>query len=168
MKKKVLILDMDGTIADTYNYPDWAGILRGHPKDPWTQCGKVDPREVSELFRNVNPMVNPDELEKFCKSWDDTVVYSMAPWDATSQVEIATVAGKVIWLKELFPFIKNIVITRYHHDKSDIRDVLYKDFKTLSDNWQPSRQDTLIDDNEELRKNFKGDSMVPPWINIIL
>ena len=38
---RVLILDMDGTIADTYSYPDWAGILRRHVKDPWAECGKI-------------------------------------------------------------------------------------------------------------------------------
>ena len=46
---RVLVLDMDGTIADTYNYPDWAGILRGHVKDPWTECGEVDAGEVEHI-----------------------------------------------------------------------------------------------------------------------
>ena len=80
---RVLILDMDGTLADTYNYPDWAGILRGHVKDPWTECGNVDPNEVYQMFVNVNPMIRPEELEEFCKRWNETVVYSMVPWDMT-------------------------------------------------------------------------------------
>ena len=83
---RVLILDMDGTIADTYNYPDWAGILRGHVKDPWTECGVVDPNEVYRMFTEVNPMISAKELKTFCETWDETVVYSMVPWDATDAV----------------------------------------------------------------------------------
>lgn len=165
--KKVLILDMDGTIADTYNYPDWAGILRGHAKDPWTECGVVDPSEVYTMFTEVNPMITSKELKSFCQLWDETVVYSMVPWDATDDVVVSTVKAKLFWLHEHFPFLNNIVITNFKNEKNLINplDVKYIHFETLPTNWQPSKYDTLVDDNENLLKNFIGTAMLPPWIN---
>lgn len=162
---RVLILDMDGTIADTYNYPDWAGILRGHVKDPWTECGDVDPTEVYHMFTNVNPMITTGELKRFCDLWDEVVVYSMVPWDATVDVVQATVKAKLFWLHEHFPFLKNIVITRHKDEKNYIlpKDVKYIHFETIPTTWQPGKDDTLVDDNEALLKCFIGNPLLPPW-----
>lgn len=162
---RVLILDMDGTIADTYNYPDWAGILRGHVKDPWTECGVVDPKEVYRMFADVNPMITAKELKAFCAAWDETVVYSMVPWDATDEVVEATVKGKLFWLHKHYPFLNNIVITKYKHEKNriDPLDVKYIHFETVPTWWQPSKWDTLVDDNENLLKSFEGHTLPPPW-----
>lgn len=164
---RVLILDMDGTIADTYNYPDWAGILRGHVKDPWTECGEVDPKEVYRMFTEVNPMITAKELENFCNLWDETVVFSMVPWDATLEVVRATVKAKLFWLHEHYPFLKNIVITKHKDEKNyiDPLDVKYIHFETVPAMWQPGKDDTLVDDNETLLRNFIGKTMLPPWVN---
>ena len=164
---RVLILDMDGTLADTYNYPDWAGILRGHVKDPWTECGNVDPNEVYQMFVNVNPMIRPEELEEFCKRWNETVVYSMVPWDATDAVIEATIRAKKWWLEQYYPFLKNIVITINKDEKNTIfpEDVKYIHFETIPEWWIPGKDDTLVYDNEVLFKSFIGKTMLPPWIN---
>ena len=162
---RVLVLDMDGTIADTYNYPDWAGILRGHVKDPWTECGEVDAGEVEHMFMTVNPMIRPEELQEFCKLWDEVVVWSMVPWDATDDVVAATVRAKKWWLEQNYPFLTNVVITIHKNEKNCIvpQEVKYIHFETVPMHWQPGKDDTLVDDNETLLKNFVGKTMLPPW-----
>ena len=129
-KNRILVLDMDGTIADTYNYPDWAGILRGHVANPWTDCGVVNPYEVYEMFVNVRPMITCDELNDFCNQWNETVVWSMTPWDATPEVEEMTVRAKLEWLQKYFPFLmKNVLITKHQDNKNFVteKNILYAD-----------------------------------------
>jgi len=170
----ILVLDMDGTIADTYNYPDWAGILRGHMANPWTECGVVNPYEVYEMFVNVLPMITCEELEKFCSKWDETVVWSMAPWDATPEVEEMTVRAKLEWLQRYFPFLmKNVLITKHQDNKNLVteKNILYSDISFEGTGfhwWSPGEDDTLVDDNETLLRNFIGKAMTPPWLKRLL
>lgn len=170
---RVLILDMDGTIADTYNYPDWAGILRGHVSNPWIECGKVDPQEVYEMFLNIKPMLTEQELLNFCGKWDEVVVWSMVPWGATPEVESATIDAKIKWLGKYFPFLlRNVIITKHKNEKNNLfdEDVLYRhlEFSDRAEWWSPSEDDTLVDDNETLLNTFVGKSMLPPWLHKIL
>ena len=172
-KNRILVLDMDGTIADTYNYPDWAGILRGHVANPWTDCGVVNPYEVYEMFVNTRPMITCDELNDFCNQWDETVVWSMAPWDATPEVEQATVRAKLEWLQRYFPFLmRNVLITRHQDNKNFVRsnNILYSDisFEGSTHWWSPGEDDTLVDDNETLLQNFIGKAMTPPWLKRLI
>lgn len=169
-KNRILVLDMDGTIADTYNYPDWAGILRGHVDNPWTECGVVDPMEVYNMFAMVKPMITCDELNDFCNRWNETVVWSMAPWDATPEVEQATVRGKLEWLEKYFPFLmKNVLITKHQDNKNFVTEenILHSDISFEGTGfhwWSPGEDDTLVDDNEALLQNFIGKTMTPPWL----
>lgn len=169
-KNRILVLDMDGTIADTYNYPDWAGILRGHVDNPWTECGVVDPMEVYNMFAMVKPMITCDELNDFCNRWNETVVWSMAPWDATPEVEQATIRGKLEWLEKYFPFLmKNVLITKHQDNKNFVTEenILHADISfegTKFHWWSPGEDDTLVDDNETLLRNFIGKAMTPPWL----
>lgn len=170
---RFLVLDMDGTIADTYNYPNWAGILRGHVNNPWTECGVVNPQEVYEMFLGVKPMLTERELKSFCERWDEVVVWSMAPWDATPEVEKATVDAKLKWLEVYFPFLlRNVVITKHKNEKNTLydEDILYRhlEFSNRADWWWPGKEDTLVDDNQTLLDNFIGHSMLPPWLHKIL
>lgn len=168
MNRGTLILDMDGTIADTYNYPDWAGILRGHVNDPWKHCGKVNPKEVYKMFCNVKPLVEPDVLQEFCSQWPETIVYSMTPWDATPEVEQATIRAKLQWLYKHFPFLlenHKLVITRQKQEKNFIQQeyVLYRSL-SLNPDWKATPDDTLVDDNKLFLESFIGKKMLPPWL----
>lgn len=171
---RFLVLDMDGTIADTYNYPDWAGILRGHVDNPWTECGVVDPQEVYNMFLNVRPMITEDELKEFCSRWDETVVWSMSPWDATPEVAEMTVKAKLEWLKEYFPFLtRNVLITKHQDNKNFVteEDTLFRHLEFEDKDiawWSPSDYDTLVDDNQTLLDNFIGHKMLPVWVNRML
>lgn len=171
---RVLVLDMDGTIADTYNYPDWAGILRGHVDNPWTGCGVVNPQEVYDMFVNVRPMITCEELKEFCSNWNETVVWSMAPWNATPEVEQATVKGKLEWLEKYFPFLmRNVLITRHQNDKNFALDenILYANIsfeETKIHWWSPGENDTLVDDNKTLLRNFIGNAIFPPWVGRLM
>ena len=170
----ILVLDMDGTIADTYNYPDWAGILRGHVSNPWTECGVVNPYEVYDMFVNVRPMITCEELEEFCSNWSETVVWSMAPWDATPEVEEMTVRAKLEWLQKYFPFLmKNVLITKHQDNKNFATEenILYSDISFEGTGfhwWSPGENDTLVDDNETLLQNFIGKVMTPPWLKRLI
>lgn len=163
---KVLILDMDGTIADLYGHPDWAGILRGHPQDPWTQCGEPDAQEIYNMFINLEPLIDSQKLLEFSKRFDDVLVWSMAPWDASQMVCNATYQAKKFWLDKHFGWIPNILVTRFNKSKSLVieEDVLLRNYWSLPMYWSPTPFDTLIDDNEEVLDNFIGQGYLPPWI----
>lgn len=171
---RFLVLDMDGTIADTYNYPDWAGILRGHVNNPWTECGVVDPQEVYNMFLNVKPMLTEEELKDFCCKWDETVVWSMAPWDATPEVAKMTVKAKLEWLEKYFPFLtRNVLITKHQDNKNFVtkEDTLFRYLKFEGKDiawWSPSEDDTLVDDNQTILDSFVGHKMLPLWLHKIL
>ena len=171
---RFLVLDMDGTIADTYNYPDWAGILRGHVANPWVECGVVDPLEVYNMFATVQPMLTEDELKKFCSRWDEVVVWSMAPWDATPEVENMTVKAKLEWLQRYFPFLtRNVLITKHQDNKNFVfeENTLWRHLEFERTDfawWEPDKNDTLVDDNQSLLDNFVGHKMLPPWLHKIL
>lgn len=174
-KNEILVLDMDGTIADTYNYPDWAGILRGHVENPWAECGVVNPQEVYNMFINVQPMISCEELQEFCSSWDETVIWSMAPWDATPEVEKVTVQAKLEWLQKHFPFLmKNVLITKYHDNKNFAPDniILHSNISFEGNCgrhwWSPCQNDTLVDDNENFLQTFVGHKMTPPWLKRLI
>lgn len=159
---RVLILDMDGTIADTYNYPGWVDILRG------IKYGGNTAKEIERMFMTVNPLINPKKLQTFCNQWNDVLVWSMIPVDATNDTTISTVRAKKLWIAKHYPFLRNIVITKHKNEKNHIDplEVKYIHFETIPIYWQPGDNDTLVDDNMILLKNFVGKAMLPPWVNI--
>jgi hypothetical protein len=170
---RVMLLDMDGTIADLFNEPDWAGILRGHVENPYIQCGKVNPVEVLHLFRKLKPMITHKELMEFAARYaDEVLICTMVPWDATEEVKFACYAGKKAFLCRHFPGLETRMIVIEHLDNKNLEspEDIYAEnigIKPIGQSeliWRPNETTILVDDSELFRSTFKGKAMLPPWI----
>lgn len=129
--KQVVYLDMDGTIADLYGEQDWLSKLR---------------KEQSGLFSNLKPMVSESRLlELFPESEYDIRILTMLPKGASKEYEQVVTAEKNQWLDTYFPSITKRIFKKYGNNK----------------NLKGSTRAVLIDDNEEIRNNFRGLAISP-------
>lgn len=130
MKTKVY-LDLDGTLADLYNEPDWLGAL----------CS-----EASGLFLHLRPLVSEKELlEKFPKEKYEITILSMTPKDASLEYCEKVVEEKNAWVDKYFPSLTKRIYKKYGHNK----------------NLKNSANAILIDDNEIIRNNWRGIALNP-------
>lgn len=130
MKKKynAVLLDMDGTIADTYAIPNWLDQLRNE---------SVKPFQVAE------PLISEDKLLSLFPD-ENIIVCTMLPKGATlgSPYANACQRAKRQWLERYFPSLQNaILFMEYGNDKS------LGEF---------SKNCLLIDDSDAIRTNFNG------------
>lgn len=130
MKTKVY-LDMDGTLADLYNEPNWLGAL----------CS-----EASGLFLHLRPLVSEKVLlEKFPKEKYDICILSMTPKDASSEYCEKVIEEKNAWVDKYFPSLTKRIYKKYGYNK----------------NLKNSANAILIDDNEIIRNNWRGLALNP-------
>lgn len=133
MRKQVVYLDMDGTIANLYNQPNWLERLNNEDKD---------------IFKECEPMVEPEKLlSLYPPKAYELRICSMTPKHASAGYCKNVVAQKNEWLNQYFPFIKHRVYLPYGNNK----------------NLRNSRNHILIDDNETIRNNYKGLALAPQW-----
>ena len=134
MKKQVIYLDMDGTIADLYGIKNWLdGLIN----------------EVEGLFLNCEPLITEKELLKFFPSEIyELRICSMTPLNATREYCQVVIDEKNQWLDKYFPSITHRVYMKYGTNK----------------NLKNSANHILIDDNETIRQTFKGLALAPFWL----
>ena len=129
MKKKynAVLLDMDGTIADTYAIPNWLDQLRNE---------SVNPFQVAE------PLINESTLLSLFKD-ENIVICTMLPKGAQLGTPYADACqqAKREWLNKYFPSLTNAIFMEYGNDKS---------LGNFSKNC------LLIDDSSTIRANFNG------------
>lgn len=134
MKKQTIYIDMDGTIADLYNEPNWLKSLRN---------------EESGLFIRLRPLTSEKVLlKKFPKSKFRLVILSMTPKGATQEYCEKVKREKEAWLSNNFPSIKEKIFIKYGNNK----------------NLKNSHKAILIDDNEIIRNTFNGVAIHPQQI----
>lgn len=134
MKKTVVYLDMDGTIADLYGMKNWLKKLEN---------------EVEGLFLNCKPLVSEEELEYiFPSDVYELRICSMTPKDATEEYCQVVINEKNQWLDKYFPSITHRVYMAYGNNK----------------NLRNSKNHILVDDNEKIRNTFKGKALAPMWV----
>lgn len=83
MKKLNIYLDMDGTIADLYNYPQWLSFLQQEKTEPYEFCSPmVDMNKLSTILKSNNANVNIlSWLSKNSNSaYDRKVRYAKLRW----------------------------------------------------------------------------------------
>lgn len=135
MKKINVYLDMDGTIADLYNEPNWLEDL---------MASNVRP------FENAKPMTTEKVLrEIFPADKYEIKILSMTPKNATKEYCEKVAETKNAWLDKYFPTITKRYYLPYGNNK----------------NLKNSKNAILVDDNEEIRKNYKGQAFYPMWLN---
>lgn len=134
MNKQTVYLDMDGTIADLYNQHDWLARLRS---------------EDTTVFDDCTPLV--DEATLYSYYPQDTyniVILSMTPKHASQGYCNEVIKAKNNWLNKYFPSIAKRIYMPYGNNK----------------NLKNSQAHILIDDNEEIRNNYKGQAFYPHWL----
>lgn len=128
---KTVYLDMDGTIADLYDQPNWLERLHEEDASVFEECKPM----VSEMkIRNLFPNEN-FELK----------ILSMTPLNASENYCKKVENAKNKWLDKYFPSITNRIYLKYGKNK----------------NLKNSKNAILIDDSEEIRNNFKGMAINP-------
>lgn len=134
MKKKVVYLDMDGTIADLYSIENWLNSLR---------------QEESGLFLKCESLITQEKLFSiFPQEVYDIRILSMTPKGASEEYCQQVINEKNLWLDEKFPLLQKRIYMKYGHNK----------------NLKNSKNAILIDDNENIRNNFKGIAIIPFWV----
>jgi 5'(3')-deoxyribonucleotidase len=131
MKKQTVYLDMDGTIADLYNQPNWLERLIAEDPTP---------------FVEAEPMVSETVLLKLFPSETYQIkILSMTPKNATQKYCEQVKTAKNNWLDKYFPNIKMRIYKPYGNNK----------------NLANAKNHILIDDNETIRNNYKGRAINP-------
>ena len=133
MKKKIVYLDMDGTIADLYNTPNWLERLINEDENIFTEC---------------EPLITMEELETYFPTEKyDIRICSMTPKNATCEYCENVENQKNEWLDKFFPNIVKRYYLPYGSNK----------------NYKNSKNCILVDDNETIRNNYKDLSLFQMW-----
>lgn len=134
MEKRIVYLDMDGTIADLYGIDGWLQKLE---------------REKKNLFTSCKAMITEEELFKiFPEHKYEIHILSMTPKNATKEYCEQVIAEKNIWLDLFFPKITKRIYLKYGNNK----------------NLKNSQKHILVDDNKIIRENFRGLAIEPFWV----
>ena len=134
MKKQIVYLDMDGTIANLYGIKNWLEQLEN---------------EVEGLFLNCEPFLTENELKNYFPTEEfELRICSMTPLNATKEYCQVVIKEKNEWLDKYFPSITHRVYMAYGHNK----------------NLKNSVNHILIDDNETIRNSYKGLALFPMWL----
>lgn len=134
MKKQIIYLDMDGTIADLYGIENWLEGLRN---------------EVEGLFLQCEPLITePELLVLFPNDIYELRICSMTPMNASKEYCVKVIEEKNIWLDKHFPSIKKRTYLEYGYNK----------------NIRNSKNHILIDDNKIIRENYRGLALEPMWV----
>ena len=128
--RKMLVFDMDGTIADLYGTDNWLSDLRNEKVDPYV---------------NAEPLYNMEEMSKILNKaksngWRIAVTTWLAK-DATKAYDKAVAEAKKNWLiKHNFP-VDEIHCLKYGRTKANATrkkadfQVLIDDNKKVRDGW---------------------------------
>ena len=133
MNPKIICFDMDGTIADLYNVPNWLEMLREENPAPYLEAEPMwDMVRMTEV------------LEKIRQAGIEIRIITWLSMNSTEEYKEAVREAKRAWLEKWGFVFDHFHGVRYGATKADsIR-------KCLADNetaW-------LIDDNAKVRKGW--------------
>ena len=135
MKKTNVYLDMDGTIADLYGEKNWLEDLENSKTTP---------------FENAKPLTNEETLYKyFPKNKYQIKILSMTPKNASKEYQKRVENVKNAWLDKYFPTLTERYYLPYGNNK----------------NLKNSKNAILVDDNQKIRENYKGQALYPMWLS---
>lgn len=129
MKRKynAVLLDMDGTISDTYSVPNWLEQLRAESTLP---------------FEVASPLISENTLLSLFEG-ENIVICTMLPKGVALGTPYADACqrAKQQWLERHFPSLTNVLFMEYSNDKSL---------------GEYSKKCLLVDDSDIIRNNFNG------------
>lgn len=119
--------DMDGTLADLYNVPNWLTLLRSENPDPYKNAVPLqNTRQMSRL------------LNKLQTKGHEINIISWTAKECSYQYAVAVMWAKSAWLKKYYPNVKwdNIHIIPYNTNKIEFSDgILFDDSAEVRDKW---------------------------------
>lgn len=128
--KKMLVFDMDGTIADLYGVENWLSDLRNENTKPY---------EVAEPIYNMNELNNI--LNRLKTNGWRIVITTWLSMNATKKYNKAVAKAKKEWLKKFnFPY-DEIHCVKYGTTKASCTrgkadfQILFDDNKKVRDGW---------------------------------
>lgn len=129
MKKyNAILLDMDGTISDTYSVPNWLDQLRNESTLP---------------FEVARPLVSESTLLSLFEG-ENIVICTMLPKGVALGTPYADACqrAKQQWLERYFPSLQNTVLFMEYGDNKSLGEF--------------SKNCLLVDDSVIIRDNFNG------------
>lgn len=142
-EKKVLVFDMDGTIADLYGVENWLEMLRAFNPTPYI---KAEPLyDMEELNTLIKALKNEGYI---------VVISSWLSKDSTKEYDKAVRKAKENWLAQYgFPY-DEIHLVKYGTTKANTTRHL-------------GGFQILVDDNEKVRKGWHLGATINASKNII-
>lgn len=141
--KKMLVFDMDGTIADLYGVPDWLPMLRAYDATPYA---------IAKPMYNMAELADLLQLFKEC-GWNIAVV-SWLSKDSTKAYDDEVRKAKTDWLN------------RFNFPYDELHLVKYGTTKANCTRHKANYQ-ILIDDNEKVRNGWTLGNTIDANENII-
>lgn len=147
MKTKMIVFDMDGTVADLYAVPNWLQMLRAEDPTPYIIA---EPMWEMDILADVLNELRTNGIEIRVVTWLSK--------DSTKEYKTKVRKAKLEWLEEMgFPF-DNFHGVQYGATKANSVRKYLKEEETA----------ILIDDNAKVRKGWTlGETIDPTEINII-
>lgn len=136
--KKMLVFDMDGTIADLYNVDKWLIKLRAEDESPYTEAKPLfDMEMLTELLNVLRDL-----------GWSIAVT-SWLCMNGTKEYNAKVAAAKIAWLK------------KYNFPVDDLNIV---EFGTMKNNCTINKADyqVLVDDDANIRKMWTLGKAIQP------
>jgi hypothetical protein len=141
---KVLVFDMDGTIADLYGVKNWLPMLRAEDVRPYAIAKPLyDMDELNALIRELK-----------AEGWRIVVTTWLAK-DSTRAYDNAVRQAKIEWLDRMGFDYDEIHLVRYGTTKANCTRKL-KGYQVL------------VDDNEKIRKGWHLGATIDPTKDLIV
>lgn len=131
---KAIYFDMDGTIANLYEYEDWLSLLQAEDTRPYAECGcLVDFVELREI------------LNAFIEAGITIGVISWGAKDGSREYCAATRKVKKVWCENYFPGVfSEFHVVKYGTPKHHVRKI---------------KDSILVDDNSDVRDAWNGETI---------
>lgn len=142
MANYTIYFDMDGTIANLYGVESWLEKLRAEDVSPYMEAEPmVDMGELSRL------------LQKAVEMGYQLGVISWLSKEASKAYKQAIREAKLNWLKE--------------HLEVELNEIHLVQYGTRKDYIAKDKEGILFDDDERVRKNWRGFAINPEETDIL-
>lgn len=142
MANYTIYFDMDGTIANLYGVENWLEKLRAEDASPYMEAEPmVDMGELSRL------------LQKAVEMGYQLGVISWLSKEASKAYKQAIREAKLNWLKE--------------HLEVELNEIHLVQYGTRKDYIAKDKEGILFDDDERVRKNWRGFAINPEETDIL-
>ena len=131
---RAIYLDMDGTIAGLYNYPNWLDLLHAEDVRPYSDCDPID--NIAELDNLLNEFV----------ALGVTIgVISWGAMNGSNEYTRETKKAKVAWCKKYLTCVSEYHVVKYGTPKHKVAKI---------------KDSVLVDDNADVRGTWKNGATV--------